>query len=354
MISMRRKRILDFWDKFYQFAGTVLVLILAGCVVSQSNALPSPSAALPISTLVPTLQQLVTPSPSILIETAPAAYPGPVSDVPTLTGNDIAQPPFAYPAPDSIAPTMSVYLNPTPVAYPAPSTDLPALLAPTDNPYPGPGGAQAGPPVPTANTAAPTADSPYPAPQSSQSPVATLPISNTPAPGDNSPYPPPQSTNAVQTTSTAFGTPEPTQTNGQSSPQSFPSQESSTSETPSTVVFPSTMPVIRTNFTATDPSTVKLSSGKVQLIVFYADWCPICKSMAPVLNLLGDQYTGKLIFSYLDVDNSANLTFKTALGYRYPLQIFLLDGQGKVLKQWSGYVGPDELQAAFNQQGIKP
>jgi thiol-disulfide isomerase/thioredoxin len=149
-------------------------------------------------------------------------------------------------------------------------------------------------------------------------------------------------------------TPSATQDFAPSPPPTFPSQGLSTPASPTVAAIPTTLPVVRTNLTATDPASVKLDSGKLQLVEFFAYWCPLCKSMAPVLHLLEDKYSSQVLFSYLDVDNDATRVFKTALGYHFPPQIFLLDGQGKVLQQWSGYVGLDELEKALNDQGVNP
>jgi thioredoxin-related protein len=37
------------------------------------------------------------------------------------------------------------------------------------------------------------------------------------------------------------------------------------------------------------------------------------------------------------------------LGFRYQPEFYLLDGQGKLLKKWVGYVSQDEFEAAFAQ-----
>lgn len=58
-------------------------------------------------------------------------------------------------------------------------------------------------------------------------------------------------------------------------------------------------------------------------------------------------YSGEIRFSYLDIDDSANNDFKQQLGYRYQPHVFLLDAEGKVLKQWLGPVTREDLESAF-------
>jgi len=64
---------------------------------------------------------------------------------------------------------------------------------------------------------------------------------------------------------------------------------------------------------------------------------------------LESEYTGKINFTYLDIDDPATDLFKQSLGYRVQPHIFLLDSQGNVVQQWLGLVNRDELVAAFEQ-----
>jgi len=112
--------------------------------------------------------------------------------------------------------------------------------------------------------------------------------------------------------------------------------------------------VVRVTQKITDPATVQLDSGQIQLVEFFASWSNLSKSMAPVLNGLEAKYSERIQFTYLDVDDKANLRIKQALGYQFPPHLFLLDGQGKVLKVLKGYVRVEELEEAFASQGAMP
>jgi hypothetical protein len=59
------------------------------------------------------------------------------------------------------------------------------------------------------------------------------------------------------------------------------------------------------------------------------------------------EYSGRINFSYLDIDDPATDPFKQALGYRYQPNIFLLDGEGYILHQWIGSITRDQLVSAF-------
>ncbi|MBD1936563.1 thioredoxin family protein [Microcoleus sp. FACHB-68] len=70
---------------------------------------------------------------------------------------------------------------------------------------------------------------------------------------------------------------------------------------------------LRTETTATDltelaegstPLEVALGNGQPTLMEFYANWCTSCMAMAPTIQELETQYTGKVNFVMLNVDNT--------------------------------------------------
>ncbi|MGW8144975.1 MAG: TlpA family protein disulfide reductase [Anaerolineales bacterium] len=58
-------------------------------------------------------------------------------------------------------------------------------------------------------------------------------------------------------------------------------------------------------------------------------------------------YYNKINFVYLDIDDPANETFKQELRFIYQPQMFLLDGDGRVLKEWVGPLPREEFQKVF-------
>ncbi len=99
---------------------------------------------------------------------------------------------------------------------------------------------------------------------------------------------------------------------------------------------------------ATDPEAFVLASGRYQFVEFFAFWCPTCKSMTPVLKNLEYKYSGKIQFIYLDIDDPKTNSYKQILGFQYQPHFFLIDGEGKVVKQWVGYVTEEELDAVLS------
>jgi len=119
-------------------------------------------------------------------------------------------------------------------------------------------------------------------------------------------------------------------------------------ETPTPILNRTPTPHVDVVLRATDPDAFVLASGKYQMVEFFAFWCPTCKSLAPVLKNLENKYAGKIQFIYLDIDDPKTNPFKQALGFHYQPHLFLIDGEGKVLMQWVGYVAEEELDAVLS------
>jgi len=71
--------------------------------------------------------------------------------------------------------------------------------------------------------------------------------------------------------------------------------------------------------------------------------------MAPVVHGLEAKYYGKIRFTYLDADDSRTKGFQRALGFYYQPEIYLLDGNGNLLKKWVGNTSQEEFEAVFVQ-----
>ena len=59
------------------------------------------------------------------------------------------------------------------------------------------------------------------------------------------------------------------------------------------------------------------------------------------------KYFGKIQFSYLDADDPNTFDFQRTLGFRYQPEVYLLDGNGNVLKKWVGYTSEQDFEAEF-------
>lgn len=127
------------------------------------------------------------------------------------------------------------------------------------------------------------------------------------------------------------------------------------------------------NFTFTDLQgrPVKLGgySGRVVLLDFWATWCAPCIRQIPELNRLHATFqkngftvlgvsidnggaetvrrflaTNKL--AYPVAIDSAGTSVHKSLGIKSIPAVFLIDRTGRIIRQWSGEVDPDDLRAA--------
>ena len=69
--------------------------------------------------------------------------------------------------------------------------------------------------------------------------------------------------------------------------------------------------------------------------------------MAPMVHGLEAKYFGRINFVYLDADDRNTQTFQQQLGFFYQPEVYLLDGDGNVLKKWVGFTSEDEFEEEF-------
>lgn len=98
---------------------------------------------------------------------------------------------------------------------------------------------------------------------------------------------------------------------------------------------------------STDPATFEIASGRIQLLEFFAFWCPTCKRMASTVHGLEDIYGEQINFVFLDQDDPATASFRETFGYRYQPEFYLLNPDGIILGTWIGYTDGAILQEAI-------
>ncbi len=121
----------------------------------------------------------------------------------------------------------------------------------------------------------------------------------------------------------------------------------SPSPTPSPTASPTatSLPLfVDRSLKASDPKTLKLASGKVQLIEFFAFWDATSKALAPILNQLRTEFGHKANFFFLDIDDPATQNIKKQLGYQLQPHLFLVDAKGNIIEDWTGFIDEAEVR----------
>lgn len=82
-----------------------------------------------------------------------------------------------------------------------------------------------------------------------------------------------------------------------------------------------------------------IKSSVPVLVDFYADWCGPCKSMAPVVKELADEFDGKIKVGKVDSDSNERLTSEYGI---MSIPNFKIFSGGKVVSEIVGAV-PKEI-----------
>ena len=79
------------------------------------------------------------------------------------------------------------------------------------------------------------------------------------------------------------------------------------------------------------------------LVDFFAEWCPPCKAIGPVVDELADDYAGDVPVGKVDVDANPDLAGEYGIRSIPALVVFR---DGEVVNQMAGYQSKDVLAAA--------
>jgi thioredoxin len=102
--------------------------------------------------------------------------------------------------------------------------------------------------------------------------------------------------------------------------------------------------IIELNETNFEPEA--LQAAGPMLVDFYAPWCGPCKMLAPFLEQLAGEFTGRIKFAKLNVDDAPELAGRYNIT-GVPTLILLRDG--KTVEQIVGLPSPRSLKAMLEK-----
>ena len=110
-----------------------------------------------------------------------------------------------------------------------------------------------------------------------------------------------------------------------------------------------------------DPE-IAFENNKPTFLEFYAEWCEVCKEMAPKVSTLKKKYEKDINFVFLNVDNQKWDRYIRKFGVNGIPQINLFDRRGNLLSTFIGkqeesmirdYIDQIDLEGKFNTETDK-
>lgn len=87
-------------------------------------------------------------------------------------------------------------------------------------------------------------------------------------------------------------------------------------------------------------------SAQPVLVDFWAEWCMPCRSLAPIIDELADEYAGKVKVGKLDIESNQQVTMK--FGIQMIPTILLFKG-GQVAKKFVGLTTKKAFKEALDE-----
>ncbi len=112
-------------------------------------------------------------------------------------------------------------------------------------------------------------------------------------------------------------------------------------------IFESTLLLRNFGNLSMDPE-VALSNGKPTYLEFYAEWCEICKEMAPEITELKKDFDNEINFVFLNVDNPKWGKFIKQYNVNGIPQINIIDSSSNLLATLTGLQEENTLKKSID------
>lgn len=100
-----------------------------------------------------------------------------------------------------------------------------------------------------------------------------------------------------------------------------------------------------------DEHVIHASERQAVLVDFWADWCPPCISLDPVLKKLVSEYAGQLLLAKVEVDAGENMKLAGRYQLRgFPTVILFYDGLER--DRFSGFKSAEQIRTFLAEAGI--
>jgi putative thioredoxin len=87
-------------------------------------------------------------------------------------------------------------------------------------------------------------------------------------------------------------------------------------------------PIFDTHLETFDRDVIEASHAQPVLVDFWADWCPPCRALTPVLERVIAHHDGRLLMAKVEVDEGANMKLAGRYGLRgFPTVLLFVKGE---------------------------
>ena len=97
-----------------------------------------------------------------------------------------------------------------------------------------------------------------------------------------------------------------------------------------------------------DPQ-IAFTNNKPTFLEFYAEWCEVCKEMAPKVSLLKEEYEKDFNFVFLNVDNKKWDQYIKKFDVNGIPQVNLFDKKGNLISTFIGKQEESTIRASIDQ-----
>ena len=102
------------------------------------------------------------------------------------------------------------------------------------------------------------------------------------------------------------------------------------------------------------PPEIAFKNKKPTFLEFYAEWCEVCKEMAPKIYALKEEYENEINFVFLNVDNQKWDNYIRKFAVNGIPQVNLFDGKGNLISTFIGKQEETKIRESLAYIGEHP